>query len=137
MQIIPDPATRPEFGKATPAFAPAILDVTPLQIITLWEELLQCVYGDNKFGGTVAEIYLFRFMPHSPCAVAPISEVGLEAYRAANRALYSLCRLFEERNHVELELLDAGPLERLLDDEPFTHRVHISVKPAPGYISHR
>lgn len=104
--------------------------VSPVHVMHLWEQLMQCVYRDNSFGTTVAEIYLYTVMPRSPLVEAKINGMK-EEYLAANRNLYDLCKIFEERVGVKL-YIDSGddnrqPLDVLLEPEPYTHRVHIGV----------
>lgn len=138
--------------------------VSPLQAIEVWEELMQCLYGDNRYGSTVAEIYLFRVMPLSPYVTAgrpardmPDSWFGkqfqTEAYAEANKALFELCKLFEKRHDVKLALFDGPmkelvpgqqgwqtgplPLEDLIADpeNPWTHRVHIGILSTPEQLA--
>lgn len=108
-----------------------LLSLSPLQAIDLFEEMMRCLYGDNKFGGDVAEIYIFRLMPHSPCANlnqdGTMSESGLDAYRDACRRLHALCTLFAERNDAFVSFEDGTSIDALLDQEPHTHRVHLRV----------
>lgn len=112
--------------------------VSPLQAIDVWEELMRCLYGDNNYGSTVSEIYLYKLMSYSPLVAArPNSEEAKEAYIEANKALHALCKLFEERHEVTLYLFDGPmesgfqtgplPLDELLSDEPWTHRVHVGL----------
>lgn len=105
----------------------ALLSVSVLQALTLWEELSSALYGDNRYAGDVAEVYVFRLMPHSPTAVRPMSDTGLDAYRTGCRCLHALCRLFETRNEAVVTFEDGSSIDALLDDEPETHRVHLKV----------
>jgi hypothetical protein len=108
----------------------ALLSVSPLQVMGLWEELMAALYGDNRYGGRTTEVYLYTMMPHTPTAVHPIGESGLEAYRSACRTLHALCRLFEQRMEAVVEFENGASIDGLLDHEPETHRVHLTVTPA-------
>ena len=103
------------------------------QLLGIWEELYDCMLNRNGYGGTVAEIYMYRLMPYNPLLRLEdrTSAEAKEAYAAANRSLYEVCKLFEEQ-HDEIMIQFAGdhPLELLIQtpDDPFHHRVHIEVK---------
>lgn len=102
------------------------------QLLGIWEELYDCMLDRNGYGGTVAEIYMFRLMPYNPLLRLEdrTSEVAKEAYAAANRSLYEVCKLFEEHHEVTVRFEGNHSLEILIDtpDDPFHHRVHIEVK---------
>jgi len=110
----------------------AILNASPLQIMGLWEDLLDAQHGRNGYGGDVAEIYVTRFMTHSSTVTldrmrgGELSEGSRDDYREACRTLHALCRLFEERRQVVIEMLE-GPLDDLVGDRVFDHRVHLRV----------
>jgi len=110
----------------------AILNASPLQIMALWEDLLSAEYGCNGYGGDVAEIYISRFMRHSSTVTldrmrgGELSEEGREDYREAGRTLHALCRVFEDRRKVVVEMLE-GPLDDLAGDRVFDHRVHLRI----------
>ncbi len=91
---------------------------------------MQCLYDDNRYGGTIAEIYIYSIMPYNPMIAANSNHKWVrEDYALANKNLYDLCKLFEERLSTKLyvfELDVAHPLERLLTDL-HTHCVHIGI----------
>lgn len=110
--------------------ANALLSASPLQIMELWEELADAANGVNGYGGDVAEIYIYRFMRHSPSVALDRVRGTMschEDYREANALLHTLCRIFEERRQVRIEMQE-GPLDALLGPEIFDHRVHLVVK---------
>lgn len=112
---------------------PALLTISPVQVMDLWEELMSCLYADNKFGGDVAEIYLYRLASFSPAAVQ-IDDAKRDTYLHANRALVELCALFATRQEAVVELADGQPLAVLLGSDPNMHRVHIRVRREGGPI---
>lgn len=114
-----------------------LLNASPLMIMELWEQLLDAEHGRNGYGGDTAEIYVTRFMMHSSTVTldrmrgGDLSEGGREDYHEACRTLHALCRVFEERRKVVVEMIE-GPLDDLVGDRVFDHRVHLRVKRSPG-----
>lgn len=117
----------------------SMIDVTPAQIMGLWEQLMECLYNDNKYGGHVAEIYLYTVMQRDPLIeMNRESPRAIERFAEANQTLYELCRIFEERVGVTLWLFenpsgewdDPLPLDHLIAEpnSPWMHRVHIGIK---------
>lgn len=109
-----------------------ILNASPLQIMGLWEDLMDAEHGRNGYGGCTAEIYVSRFMGHSSTVTldrmrgGELSDGARDNYREAARTLHALCRLFEERRGVVIEM-EEGPLDDLAGDRVFDHRVHLTV----------
>lgn len=108
----------------------ALLSVSVLQALSVWEQLTRALYGDSPYAGDTAEIYVYTVMPHSPLATAPLGESGIALYRAGCRTLHGLCRLFEERMGAVVTMPDGSSIDGLLDEEPYTHRIHVKVKAA-------
>ena len=114
---------------------PHLYQVSTLQIMQLWEELMACVYGKNGYGGNVAEIYLYTVMPSCPYVTDDIeSKQADQEFENANKNLYDLCKLFEKRRNVKLFMFEGEKptsLSALVDGKIlWTHRVHIGVKQA-------
>lgn len=105
----------------------ALLSVSTSQALDLWSELHQALFGDNAYGGDVAEIYLFRLMPASPLNDDRSNPMTIAAYRNANHALHGLCRLFEERMPAIVSFEDGTNIDELLADPPANHRIHLRV----------
>jgi hypothetical protein len=113
-----------------------MLSISPNQIMHLWEELIDASHGCNGYGGDTAEVYVYRFMQHSPSVVLDrirhgqgdkdVSDGYREDYLEAASALHALCRLFEERRGVTIEMAE-GPLDSLLGPQTYDHRVHLKV----------
>lgn len=66
------------------------------QLLDVWNELVRAYYGENAYGGNVAEIYAFRLMPSSP--LAEQGDYGAQSDRAARAAesLAAVMRKFSE-----------------------------------------
>lgn len=113
-----------------------MLNVTPTQIMGLWEQLMRCIYNDSPYAGTVAEIYLYTVMARDPMIeLNRDSTHSFEIFAQANQTLYDLCRLFEQRNDVKLSFYDQSlEHEQSLDvliatpHDPWRHRVHIGLQ---------
>jgi hypothetical protein len=105
----------------------SLLSVSTSQALDLWSELHQAHAGDNRYGGDVAEIYLFRLLPASPLNDDRTNPATVAAYRTANHALHGLCRLFEERMHAVVTFEDGTDIDPLLADPPANHRIHLRV----------
>lgn len=111
----------------------SLLALNSLQIIGLWEDLMLCLFNKNKYDGTIAEIYMFRLLPADPAEGNPTHPRYVEFYREANRTLYDLCRLFEERQNITLYLFEgengkAISLKNLIGENMWVYRVHIGIK---------
>lgn len=110
----------------------ALLNVSPAQFMGLWEDLMDAEHKRNGYGGDTAEIYVSRFMMHSSTVVldhvrgGEVSEGYREDYLEAATTLHALCRLFEDRRNVTIEM-EEGPLDDLVGPAIFDHRVHLRV----------
>lgn len=109
----------------------ALLNISPGQIMHIWENLMDCLHGRNGYGGDTAEIYLYTVMQHSPIVAhdqmeGRVSDRCREVYLEAARTLHGLCRIFEDRQKVRIELED-GELDDLLGPQIFDHRVRLTV----------
>lgn len=101
------------------------------ELLLLWGELVECRYGDNKFGGDTAELYAYRFGRHEPRLQHVTSlddpwmvETGLE--RAG--ALHALLDRFQAAYEVDIEV-DGRPFGDWVRQTPFVHRAHVRVRP--------
>jgi hypothetical protein len=103
-----------------------------LQAMDVWGDLVEAYHGVNGYGGNVAEVYCYRLQPHNPTA-DQVSDSTLcrDAARLralnANRSLHSLIVLFLETYadaRVKLYGRKFGPWLRRSDED---HRWHIEV----------
>ncbi|MBY3433057.1 hypothetical protein HFN89_02540 [Rhizobium laguerreae] len=106
-----------------------ILNISPSQLLDLWDELHSVRQGTNTFGGDVIEFYLFRLMPNSPFVWNdPHSSFADEHYYAAACNLHAVCRLFEEKHGIAVEFEDGSNIDPLLDRTDLNrHRVRLKV----------
>ena len=108
-----------------------MINVSPVMVMGLWEDLMDAKTGCNRYGGTVAELYMHRFMGHSPyICLARESEDSKEDYHAACVTLHSLLTIFAERQECIVQFAGGHSIDLLIENpkDPFTHRVHIEVK---------
>lgn len=101
--------------------------ISPNQAIDLWDELVDCYYDSNGYGGTVAEIYIHTMMEHSNTyAHNPQSTMCEDESRNACQALYAICKKFESRYKCAVVFEGGEPLE-ILKTEPLSWRIHLKV----------
>lgn len=105
-----------------------ILDIPMLELLSLWEELVECRYGKNAFGGNVCELYGYRLSGESPSAAAsgPESAAAREQGLRRARALHALLLLFRE-THGDDILVNDLPVGEWVTEEPLLHRVHVKI----------
>jgi hypothetical protein len=109
------------------------------QALSLWSDLEAAYYNESKYGGNVAELYIYRFQPHAPLAERgrgqPRSSLAGKAWHdvtsQANRDLYALLDHFTKVHEdaiVEVEHPEGfkaiGPW---LAEAMYDHRVHVRV----------
>lgn len=102
------------------------------QLVTLWSELEQALYGDNKFGGDTAEIYAFTLMRYNPCwEYGKDSDVfkrsEFDRQSEARSALIAVCDWFQDERSAYIEI--DGESFNVWKRRPhiFDHRVHVKV----------
>lgn len=64
-----------------------LLEISPLDLMALWGELVEAYHGVNGFGGDTAELYAYRFLSH-------VSSAENEDYFKARHKLNALLELF-------------------------------------------
>ena len=108
-----------------------LADISLIQAVDLWTDLMEARSGDHAYGGDVAEIYVYRAMPFNPMVTGGdrSGPAATAAYAAAGRALHSLLRLFETRTHSTVTMEDGSDVDALLGPIPETHRIHLRVSP--------
>lgn len=105
-----------------------ILHIPLIELLSLWEELVECRYGKNGFGGSVCEIYGFRLSREQPAAAlsGPDSEARREQGLLRARALRDLLLLFRT-THGDDILVNNLPFGEWIAEEPLLHRVHVEI----------
>lgn len=108
-------------------------DISTTQAISLWSELEQAYYDDNKYGGHTAEIYIYRLMPHTPTwgrtGAILADQWHKEIAEKANGALLELLLHFATKRNCTV-LVDGGrePGKWMVESDN-RHRWHITVQP--------
>jgi len=79
-------------------FSNPLIEVSLIELLKLWGELVEAYHGKNGFGGCVAEIYAYRFTRYSPLAhTPPVTPLGEEELQIINlKAGNALVALVEE-----------------------------------------
>lgn len=112
-----------------------MFNISILDALSIWSELEAALYGDNKYGGTVAEIYSIHVRPFSPTAWEGYknqSKIGLlfdcliEEATENGKTLYDLLQRFKTRHKCDFEIDGMTPEEALLET-PFVGRCHVEV----------
>ena len=102
-------------------------ELSPLQLATLWGELVDAYWGKNSFGGDEAEIYAYTLQPANPQmyleSTRPKAEIvlGRQASRALCETLEIFCVHYECR-----VLVDGVPFRKALK-HPLIHRCHVKI----------
>lgn len=96
-------------------------------------ELVQCYYGDHKFGGTQAEVYAHRLADTTPTVHTALStenpqgiyyDALLAFGKEAAESLRQIALLFEQAYDAKV-LVDGKPISEGVD--PFVKRVVVAV----------
>lgn len=118
-----------------------------VQALSLWTDLEDALRGTHGFGGNVAEIYVYRFMPDQPLVARYMSEprhrwpdFANESVQRANESFYNLLIHFAaERDAIVQVKKDVGgqwmfvPVGEWLKTCGESHRFHVEVTPRePG-----
>lgn len=115
----------------------SIANLSPIQIIAIWDDLTRAYYGKNGYGGSVAQIYLHTCMAHSPAAArfpglteGFFYEAAIADYAVANQALYDVITMFQARWHAVVRPVGQHDLSCLLSEAaPETWRIDLEVIP--------
>lgn len=111
------------------------------QAVDVWGDLVAAYYGKNGFGGSVAEIYLYRLAPHIshlPDSNRMNDENHRVGFQQASWSLVALIKHFEARySRSQIEILLTGDetapaaewIENLLNssEDYLDWRVHLKV----------
>jgi hypothetical protein len=98
------------------------------QALSIWEDLWQAYYNDNRFGGDVAEIYAYRLMPYNPtyhspgsvefCKTDTFKMAEREVCDRAKESLVALLKKFVIENKCRITVND-----REVDDWGYTNEL--------------
>jgi len=107
------------------------------QALNIYDELLDAKNGINGYGGTVAEIYVFRVMPYSPFYSMhhegkTFDEDNRMIEKKAAEDFHTLCYIFAKKHEVSIFVNDLELntwINQVRSGESvFSHRVHVEVK---------
>lgn len=106
------------------------------QALDAYDELVEAKNGTNRFGGTVAEIYVFRLMPNSPTYSMHIEgkyfdEDNRMMEKKSAEDFHTLCHLFSKKHEVDIKI-DGVELQKWIEgirtgEFRFYWRVHVEV----------
>lgn len=115
-----------------------MLELTPKQAMLVFGELIECYYGDHKYGGDSAEIYAYRLAIATPTVSTALSAAAAHATQSGmylnalqdfgNEAaanLGGICKLFSEAYDAEVSVNGKNVSDGV---DSFTHRVIVTVK---------
>jgi hypothetical protein len=109
-----------------------MIDLSQRQLLKLWPELDDALYGKNGFGADTAEIYAYTVLPADPSAdsaspAAMREEARRENALQAARTLHAVLVLFSEIRDCVITV-DDDRLGKWMLTWEFEHRVHITVR---------
>jgi hypothetical protein len=114
-----------------------MLTMTPKEMLLVWGELVQAMYGKNDFGGKTAEFYAYRFVqrglsyipPSTARDNSPLSGYYIAEDVEAAKNLFELLDFFKHMFVVEIEFesisYEDGKAELLRDG--FAARLQLTV----------
>lgn len=106
------------------------------QAIDVYNDLIEAKNGTHGFGGTVAEIYVYRLMPYSPSYSMHTGKMNDEDNRMLEKKsaedFHTLCHIFTKKHEVLIEI-DGMDIHEWISkvrtgEIIFCHRVHVEVK---------
>lgn len=107
-----------------------LANISPIQLVDLWDELRNAEAEINAFGGTVAEIYAYRLGGGEPYVDSrpydPNNKWMVEVGLSRAKALYELLCLYADKRDVTIKVNDRK-LGKWLLKEIVHHRVHVEV----------
>jgi hypothetical protein len=105
------------------------------QVLDVWSDLEDMYAERHGYGGNVAEIYVYKLLPHVPSLGMGESFrlQNQEHYQRAKEDFIEIFKLFEERRECKLEIEHARD-EWCSVDEYFLghvpeHRIHVRKSP--------
>jgi hypothetical protein len=107
-----------------------LFSISPSQLLDVWDDLHRAMLGNHSYGSNVAEIYMFRVMPHNPLhSIDPFADRMKDEFYVASCNFHAIFRLFEERHNVVVEFENGESIDALLNKASVNnHRMHIRVR---------
>ena len=108
-------------------------NISMAQAFSIWTELMECLYNDNKYGSDICEIYQYRVMPNQPTLNfdgESMKEMNFATYKRACESLYDLVSYFEQETDTAVDIITSygsEKIEKILSMGDF-HRVHLRVR---------
>lgn len=114
-------------------------NLSMVQALWIWSELVAAYYGKNGYGGDTAEIYEYRLLPNAPAFDSDadgefFAERRAELHKQAAESLRALVLHFEETHDCEVHVPFGSTSARasaVLSEMTFEHRIHLRVKHKP------
>jgi hypothetical protein len=114
--------------------------LSTVQILVIWDQLTECLYDDNSYGGDTAEIYFYTILPNNPSIdtlrrdenyTGFMADAAKEAVRCANASYVAVLKHFEKVHNAKVTVTDGGVPEGLdwIVDYGTWHRMHVKVTP--------
>lgn len=113
-------------------FSNPLIEVSIIELLRIWGELVEAYHGVNSFGGHTAEIYSYRLQRFSPMAhihddKERQGEINQKAANALVALLEEFCREYECKVMVDDLQLNDWCKQVNYRQIIFDHRVHITV----------
>jgi len=116
-------------------------NLSMMQALSIWGELVEARLGENGFGGHTAEIYIYRLMPYVsawPKGSSLEEEHKVDACRQANRSLIALIERFEaEHESFSVKIVLARRDDGSHDEEPAAAWITQILVDPKAYLDHR
>lgn len=110
---------------------PGIHDLSIVEAMRLWGELVECLYDVHGFGGDTCELYAYRFGHYTPAvATSAQSRMTTDSVRAAATVLHALLTEFAEVHDCAIEV-NGRELGDWLVESPYDWRAHVRITPKP------
>jgi hypothetical protein len=110
---------------------PGIHDLSLVEAMKLWGELVECLYDVHGFGGDTCELYAYRFGHYTPdVAINTQSRMAKDAMRSSATVLHALLTEFAEVYDCTIAI-NGRDLGDWLIESPYDWRAHVCVIPKP------
>jgi hypothetical protein len=101
-----------------------------IQALDIWTDLIHAYYGKNLFGKDTAEIYAYRLLPYSPRKIEDVEEFQCQAAQSLTHLLQLFCESHDCMAHVQHSGSAVTGTVRIPGGSvaPFSHRVHVRIE---------